>query len=107
MKMKGNIKVAAAFFAVFLGVSTSVTTVFACSSLGPGKHLGLVWMIDPIQKSITLIDAETRNPVSFFIGEDFIKTVKMNDTVVITFEKEEGRLIVKNLVVQPVKMSAL
>ncbi|MFQ5753254.1 MAG: hypothetical protein ACE5HI_14780 [bacterium] len=97
-----KIKLAIAFFAVLFGVSTSVVPVLACSNLGPGKHLGIVRMVDATQGTLTLIDAETRKAIHFLIAEDLLKKVQRNDRVIITFKSEKDQLIVEDIAIQPV-----
>ncbi|MBN4054790.1 hypothetical protein JYT87_03685 [Nitrospira defluvii] len=102
-----KIKLVIALIVFVFGISTGVLSVSACSSLGAGKHLGVVHMIDAKKGELTLIDAETRKPILFSIAKDQLEKIMPNDRVMITFKSEEGRLFVKKVVVQNPKMSAL
>ncbi len=85
--------------AVLFGASSGSALSLACSNLGAGKHMGVVRMIDPIKGALSIIDAETRRPITFVTGENSLKSVHVNDTVVITFERDKDQLIAKEIVV--------
>ena len=103
MKNKTRLGLLAGFFIVLFGVSIGSNLVSACSNLGPGKHMGVVKMIDSVKGAFTLVDAETRRPVRFMIGEDLLKTVKINDTIVVTYHQtEKGQFVAKEIVVHAV-----
>jgi hypothetical protein len=91
----------------FLGSSLGVSSTLACSSLAPGKHLGLVMMVDPVKGNFTLIDAETREAIRFVASAELLRLIQKDDTIIMSYEKENGRLVAKEIVVQPVKMSSL
>ena len=92
---------------IFLGISVGVSSTLACSSLAPGTHLGRVLMVDPVMGTFTLIDAETREAIRFVASAELLEMIKMDDTIIMTYEKENGRLVAKGIVIQPVKMSSL
>lgn len=99
--------VAVALAVVFIGISVGVSPALACSSLPSGKHLGLVMKVDPEMGAFTLIDAETRKPIRFLASTELLKMIQRDDTIIMTYEKENGRLIAKDIVIQSVKMGAL
>lgn len=98
---------AIALTVMFIGSTLGVSSSWACSSLAEGKHLGLVMMVDPVMGTFTLIDAETREAIRFAASDELLKMIQMDDTIIMSYEKEDGRLVAKSVVVQPVKMSAL
>ncbi len=100
--MNMKIKMVITIFAVLFGISTSIVPVLACSNLGPGKHLGIVRIVDATQGTLTIIDAETRKAIRFVISEDLLKRVQPNDKVVITFKSEKDQFIIQDIAIQPV-----
>ncbi|MFQ5779574.1 MAG: hypothetical protein ACE5HN_02155 [Nitrospiria bacterium] len=84
---------------IALGIFAAAPISWACSNLGPGKHMGVIRSIDPIGGVLVLIDAETRKPIRFLTSDDLLKTVKVNDTVVVVFKNEKGRLVARDIVV--------
>jgi len=91
------------FFVALLGLSVERSQVLACSNLGPGKHMGVVKMIDPIQGVFSIVDAETRRSVRFETEEKLLKTIHVDDTIVVRYLKtEKGPFIAKEIVVHRV-----
>jgi hypothetical protein len=74
--------------------------VWACSNMGPDKHVGLVKAIDMKEGVLTLIDAETGKPLQFATAASLLKEVKVNDKAVVTFKSEGERLVAKELLVR-------
>lgn len=85
--------------AAFLTLSAG-TAVWACSSMGPDKHVGMVKAIDTKEGTLTLIDAETGKPLQFATSAAALKGVKVNDKAVVTFKTEGERLVTKEVVVR-------
>jgi len=103
MSKKVRLSMVFGFFVVLLGLSAGEAKVSACSNLGPGKHMGIVQIIDPIQGTFTIVDAETRRPVLFETAEALLKKVKIDDTIVVTYLKtEKNQFIAKDIVVHRV-----
>ncbi|MBI3804960.1 MAG: hypothetical protein HY282_14490 [Nitrospirae bacterium] len=73
---------------------------WACSSMGPDKHVGVVKAINAPEGAITLIDAETGKPIQFTAPAALLKGVKVNDKAVVTFQMEGARLLAKEVVVR-------
>lgn len=90
---------AALILAVALALSTG-GVVWACSNMGPDKHVGMVKAIDTKEGTLTLIDAETGKPLQFATSASLLKGVKVNDKAVVTFKSEGAHLITKELVVR-------
>ena len=85
--------------ALFLALSTGVG-VWACSNMGPNKHVGMVKAIDLKEGVLTLIDAETGKPLQFATSASLLKEVKVNDKAVVTFKSEGERLVAKELLIR-------
>jgi hypothetical protein len=45
------------------------TTAWACSAVGPNKHVGMLLNIDKPGQSFTVLDAETNRPITFLADE--------------------------------------
>lgn len=43
----------------------AASSVWACSSLGPNKHIGTVMSIDEAKNTFTLLDAQSNAPITF------------------------------------------
>ena len=61
----------------------------ACDAMGPNRHVGVVTAIDPQAGSFTIVDAQTREPISFTAQEEILNTLRLNSRFIVTF-KEEG-----------------
>jgi hypothetical protein len=90
---------AALILALFLTLSAG-TAVWACSNMGPDKHVGMVKAIDTKEGTLTLIDAETGKPLQFATSASVLKGVKVNDKALVTFKSEGERLVAKELVIR-------
>ena len=84
---------------MFFVLSTGAA-VWACSNMGPDKHVGMVKAIDLKEGVLTLIDAETGKPLQFATSASLLKGVKVQDKAVVTFKSEGERLVAKELVVR-------
>jgi len=76
------------------------TAAWACSSMGPDKHVGMVKAIDTKEGTLTLVDAETGKPLQFATSASVLKGVKVNDKAVVTFKTDGERLVAKDLVIR-------
>lgn len=98
MQIKKQVS-AATIFVALLVLSTG-PAAWACSNMGPDKHVGMVKAIDLKGETLTLIDAETGKPLQFATPASLLKGVKVQDRAVVTFRSEGERLIAKELVVR-------
>ncbi|MHB8483856.1 MAG: hypothetical protein ACYDBV_14180 [Nitrospiria bacterium] len=71
---------------VLLGLTLSSPSR-ACKSAGPNNHVGIITAIDLKGHTLTLKDAETGAPMVFKTADYLLKTVKVNQEVMITYEK--------------------
>jgi hypothetical protein len=94
-RSRSAVLILAAFWLVSAG-----TAVWACSNMGPDKHMGMVKAIDLKEGVLTLIDAETGKPLEFATQASLLKGVKVNDKAVVTFKSEGERLVAKELLVR-------
>ncbi len=107
MERKIKLYLAVVLAVIFIGIAAKVSSTLACSSLPSGKHLGLVMKVDPEMGTFTLIDAETRKPIRFSASTELLKMIQRDDTIIMSYENENGHLIAKEIVIQAVKMGAL
>ncbi len=89
--------------ALALTVTISIGTAglsWACSSMGPDKHMGLVKAIGTSEGAFTIVDAETGKPIQFVASAKLLEGVKVNDKAVVTFKMDGDRLLAKEIVVR-------
>jgi hypothetical protein len=87
-------------FICLLATSFSIasTSGWACSVAGPGKHIGQVTNVDDQAGTVTLLDAETNEPIVFIASSDILKEVHAaSGQVMISYEERDGKLIAKNV----------
>lgn len=66
---------------------------FACKGAGENAHMGVITAINQADKTVTLKDAETGQPIVFKASEDVLKTAIANSKVTIHYKKEGKDLI--------------
>lgn len=98
MRLKGWMLVALA-----LTVSISAATAglsWACSSMGPDKHMGVVKAIGTPEGAFTIVDAETGKPIQFVASAKLLEGVKVDDKAVVTFKLDGERLLAEKIEVR-------
>lgn len=66
---------------------------WACKAFGPDTHVGMLKSVDPAAKSFTIIDAETRGPITFSADEAILNNLKdVKGTIAVLHEKVGGVL---------------
>ncbi len=93
--------------AVISGLTLLGGPLFACSSLGPEKHMGIVTFVNPEKGTMSLIDAESQKAMAFVGESDVLNKINVNDTIVVTFEEQKTGLVAKAVVVHRAAKSAL
>lgn len=73
---------------------------WACSSMGPDKHMGVVKAVGTPEGALVIVDAETGKPIQFIAPAKLLEGVKVNDKAVVTFKKEGDRLLAKEILVK-------
>ncbi len=86
-------------FMAVAGLTLSVASpVLACSAAGPDKHVGQVTAVDAKAGTFTVMDAETRKPITFSASSEIIKdAAKSNGSVMVSYEKSDGKLVAKDI----------
>lgn len=73
---------------------------WACSSMGPDKHVGIVKAVGTPEGALVIVDAETGKPIQFIASAKLLEGVKVNDKAVVTFKMEGDRLLAEKIVVR-------
>ncbi len=67
-------------------------TAWSCSMAGPNTHIGPVTAVDAEANTFTVLDAETRQPITFVATPTLLKGIVKNQQVTVTFEKDGNKL---------------
>lgn len=89
--------------ALALTVAISMGAVglgWACSSMGPDKHMGVVQAVGTPEGAFVIVDAETGKPIEFIASAKLLEGVKVNDKAVVTFKMEGDQLLAKEIAVK-------
>ena len=66
-------------------------TTWACDAAGPATHIGTVKSVDASGKKFTIIDAQTRMPITFMASNEIIDGLKeAKGSVMVNFEEVDG-----------------
>lgn len=94
-------------FVFVFGFLATAPVTWACSNLGPGKHVGVVRLTDPANGVLVIIDAESRRPIRFLTSGELLRKVHADDTVIVTFTTQENQFIANEIVVHLAKMNSM
>jgi hypothetical protein len=87
--MKSTTAVAGLLAALLMAPASSQ----ACSALGPNKHVGTVIGLDAAAQTITVLDAQTRQPVTFLADEKLLnEAMNAKGQIIVDYETEGTRL---------------
>ena len=76
----------------------SPLVIWACDGAGPSTHVGTVKSVDASSKTFTIIDAQTRMPITFVASNEIIDGLKdAKGSVMVNFEEVEGSSDLKAL----------
>ncbi|HIE65458.1 MAG: hypothetical protein ABGX83_01135 [Nitrospira sp.] len=89
------------------GLLAAAPSAWTCSSMGPGKHMGVVRTSDPLKGVLVIIDAESQHPIHFLTSGELLRKVHADDTVIVTFTTHEDQLIAKEIVVHLAKRNPM
>ena len=65
----------------------------ACSALGPNKHVGTVIGLDTAAQTITVLDAQSNQPITFLANEKILSEVKnAKGRIIVDYEAEGAQL---------------
>jgi hypothetical protein len=64
---------------------------WACKAAGANTHVGVLKSVDAKAKSFTIIDAETRSPITFVSDEAILKDLAgVKGTIGVSYEETGG-----------------
>ena len=64
---------------------------WACDAAGKSTHIGTVQAVDASGKTFTIIDAQTRQPVTFMASNEIIDGLKdAKGSVMVNYEEIDG-----------------
>ena len=89
-------KIAMSTLALVLGFTLS-TPAFACKGAGENAHMGVITAINLKDKTVTLKDAESGQPIVFKAAETLLKGIKTNDQALINYKTEGKDLIAEKI----------
>jgi len=80
--------------AVKAGVLTSLLlaplATWACDAAGPSTHIGTVQSVDAANKTFTIVDAQSRGPITFVANNEIIEGLKgAKGSVMVNYEEDE------------------
>jgi hypothetical protein len=81
------------------GLLISATTpAFACSVAGPNKHVGQVTAVNAKAGTFTIMDAETRKPITFAAAAGILKdAAKAKGSVMVSYKQSDGKMVAKDI----------
>ncbi|NIO40958.1 MAG: hypothetical protein GTO41_12725 [Burkholderiales bacterium] len=83
------------FIAAIVGALLALGSAgaWACKAAGPDTHVGMLQSVDTRAKSFTIIDAETRGPITFSADEAILNSLKdVRGMIAVLHEKVGGVL---------------
>jgi hypothetical protein len=83
-------------FILILGFVISAPA-FACKGAGENAHMGVITAINQVEKTVTLKDAETGQPIVFKASEAVLKSAIANARVMIHYKTEGKDLIAEKI----------
>jgi hypothetical protein len=86
IQMKSTTAAAGLLAAILMAPAASQ----ACSALGPNKHVGTVIGLDAAAQTITVLDAQTRQPVTFLANEELLSQARNAKGQIIVDYQAEG-----------------
>ena len=69
------------------------TAVWACKAAGPDTHVGVLQSVDAQAKSFTIIDAETRGPITFSADEAILNNLKDVKGMIAVLHQKTGGVL--------------
>ena len=66
-------------------------TTWACDAAGKSTHIGTVQSVDASGKTFTIIDAQSRKPITFMANNEIIVGLKdAKGSVMVNYEEMDG-----------------
>lgn len=72
--------------------------IWACDAAGPSTHVGTVQSVDAGSKTFTILDAQTRKPITFVANNEIIDGLKdAKGSIMVNYEEVDGSSDLKAL----------
>ncbi len=90
-------KLATLCFALATLLASSVT--LACSAMGPNTHVGNITEINRAAQTLTILDAETQQPITFSVdNKQLLALNSLSGQVVVRYrDGDNGELVVTSV----------
>ncbi len=77
---------------VIVSVMCLASAAFACEVAGPDTHMGQIKAIDLEKSSLTLLDSQTKKPLTFLAAPEQLKGLSPGQMVMVKYTETQGRL---------------
>ena len=78
--------------AVIVSMTLVALPAFACESAGPNTHIGKIKTIELAQQSLTIIDIQMKEDVTFQADPDQLEGLSVGQTVAVIYSEANGSL---------------
>ncbi len=78
--------------AVIVSMTFLVLPAFACEVAGPDTHMGQIKAIDLEKSSLTLLDSQTKKPLTFLAAPEQLKGLSPGQMVKVRYSETKGQL---------------
>lgn len=77
---------------VMVSVICLASPAFACESAGSNTHVGEIKAIDLGQPSLTVLDRQTKKPITFQVAPEQLKGLSLGQQVAVKYSKSGEQL---------------
>jgi len=75
---------------VLTGLLLAPLTTWACDAAGPSTHIGTVQSVDAANKTFTIVDAQSRGPITFVANNEIITGLKdAKGSIMVNYEEDD------------------
>ena len=85
------IRILAVAMAAAFGLAAALPS-WACDSMGPNKHVGVIAALDAKAGTVTIIDAQMQKPLTFAADAKLLAGLAPKKNIVVTYKKDGDRL---------------
>ena len=78
--------------AVIVATTMVALPALACELAGPNTHIGEIKAIDPAQRSLTILDRQTKKGFTFQAAPDQLKGLSPGQLVSVKYSEMKGQL---------------
>ncbi len=68
------------------------SATFACDQAGPDTHVGKIQAIDLAQSSLTVLDSQSKKPLTFLAAPEQLKGLALGQMVTVRYSETKGQL---------------